>query len=117
MKKADFQAKWILLRNDAKPQNAYKLGHLKNCRNYPKIWTMLFYYTVVCQKAAEKMKEQSELGLYCSSRPVCPKNLGSSACMDGNFIIKHVPTRQTLNSVIVQSGNTVSFKMATCISP
>ena len=36
-------------------QNSKKLGHPKNCRNNPKIWTLWLYHRVMCPKDLEGM--------------------------------------------------------------
>ena len=54
----------------------------KNCCNHPKIWTKWFYCRIMRPKSADWMANsvdpdrtapQSDLGLHCLFRPVCPK--------------------------------------------
>ena len=64
-------------------QCTVKFGH-PNCCNYPKIGTVSFYYQVIGLNDADGMansadpdqiaprEEQSDLGLHCLPRPVCP---------------------------------------------
>ena len=52
--------------------------HLKNCCNYPKIWTSRFYRRVMSPKVADGMTnsvdpDQSDLDLYCLPMPICSK--------------------------------------------
>ena len=57
----------------------------KNCCNHPKSWTRWRFLSVMHPKDAEGIAnsvdpDQSDLGLHCLSRPVCPKtyeNYGS----------------------------------------
>ena len=44
----------------------------KICSNHSKIWTMWLNHRVICPNDADGM-EQSDLGLHCLPRHICPK--------------------------------------------
>ena len=66
--------KYMYYRNDPKFLDTQNI-----CCNHSKVWTVWLYHTLMSPNDADGMAnsvdpdEQSDLGLHCLPRPVCPK--------------------------------------------
>ena len=94
----------------------------KNCCNYPKIGTALFYYWVMDPNDADGMANsvegQCDLGLHCLPRPVCLKTLDHYGIFRALFLMyysepleglhKAMSKLRTLLPGTVKSGQSVS---------
>ena len=97
-------------------------GYAKNCCNFPKIWTVWHYHRVMSPKDADGMANsvdpdqtallllegQSDLGLCCFPRPICPKTWDRyCSCRKWKFEPQHDKTNKmtTLSEDSDQPGH------------
>ena len=76
---------WAITKHPRYCKTPKNSDNRKNCCNYPKLGSVSSYYTVMGSKDVDgianrvdpdqtaPLEEQSDLGLHCLPRPVCPK--------------------------------------------